>query len=250
MSIIATVATIRRRQDQLHRVLMDIWPQVDEVYVYLNDYAQGDWNPPMAYPNVHPQFSGDEPPDPEGNLGDAGKFFPHDLHDNCYYITIDDDLLYPKDFVETLVAGIEKYQRSVAVTFHGRVLNPFMSEYTSYYRGVGEQIASGRVLGSVPVDFPVHFPGTGAFAYHTDTIRFDITDFTRYWPEGRNMADIWAGIKLKKKRVPCICLAHEEKWITHQPINYQDTIFEQTKNKDADQTRAINEARPWGFPTF
>ena len=242
---IATFATFPERDQFAQRVAEDILPQVDRLQIYFNGYrAIPDWAKAGTKESVIHGFLGQG----EDDLGDAGKFFLHDEED-AYYIVIDDDLYYPPDFVEQLVAGIEKYGRQVAVTFHGRLLNPALSgRYTSYYRGAGHVLRSCRTLGTVKQDTYIHCPGTNAFAYHTDTIRFHIDDFKHYWPDGRNMADIWTGIKCKAQGVPIVCLAHQQGWITHQPIDLERTIYAWEVNNDGVQTKAINEFGPWPFP--
>jgi hypothetical protein len=241
--IFATLATIKEREQFFYRVCQDLHKQVHGIQAYLNDYDE-----PPAWQHDFPNLKLFMAQDEDGDLGDAGKFYKHDQPDS-FYVVVDDDLFYPSDFVAVLIDGIERYDFAAAVTLHGRILNPMLNNrFTSYYRDPRAALVQCRTLDHVFKDTVIHCPGTNAFAYHTDTITFDIADFKRYWPKGRNMGDIWSGIKCREQGVPVVCLAHAGGWVRHQPIDLSRTIYEWEKDRDEDQTRAINEFGPWLLP--
>ena len=108
----ATVASVPGRQAQLAAVVAAIAPQVDVLHVYLNgydavpDFLQGN-------PAVRVARSQDW-----GDVRDNGKFYF--LNEaGSYYVTLDDDLAYPADYVRTLLLAIEKYGRQAVVGVHG-----------------------------------------------------------------------------------------------------------------------------------
>lgn len=92
--IIANLATYPPRQEFLPTVLDRIVPQVDRINLVLNEYVN---IPPQMkrYDNVIPIL-------PDHDTKDAGKFYP-DASGADYVFFIDDDILYPSDFVSRSV---------------------------------------------------------------------------------------------------------------------------------------------------
>lgn len=93
--IIANLATYPPRAEFLPNVVDAISPQVDQMNIVLNEY---DSVPEFlsGYKNVNALV-------PDHDTKDAGKFFP-DCTQAEYVVLIDDDLVYPKDYVAKTVA--------------------------------------------------------------------------------------------------------------------------------------------------
>ena len=93
--IVANLATYPPRAEFLPRVVEAISPQVDELNVVLNEYKCA---PSFLsrYKNVNVLL-------PDHDTKDAGKFFP-DCAQAEYVFLIDDDIVYPDDFVALSVA--------------------------------------------------------------------------------------------------------------------------------------------------
>ncbi len=90
--IVANLATYPPRRDGLLRVTAAIAPQVDRLNIVLNEY-DAPLHELAAYPNVHQIV-------PPSDTKDTGKFLP-DVADAEFVFLIDDDLVFPADFVET-----------------------------------------------------------------------------------------------------------------------------------------------------
>lgn len=88
--IVANLATYPPRRAFLPQVLAAISPQVDRVNLVLNQYeaVPGEVE---AFANVHAIL-------PDEDCKDAGKFHP-DVTDAAHVLLIDDDIIYPEDFV-------------------------------------------------------------------------------------------------------------------------------------------------------
>lgn len=226
--IYITCASMAERAENLVTVARALSRQCHHFLVYLNGYDE----PPdelNALPNVGVVMNGED-------RGDAGKFYA--CPKNGYHLTVDDDLYYPDDYVERMIEGVERYGRRYVVSLHGRSFEgPAVRR--SYYNGHSHKY---RCLGSVEEDVPIHIPGTGVLAYHSSTI-----DFGRAHFGARNMADIWIGRACQIERVGVVCLAHEEGYLTHQPINMERTIAAAFRNRDQVQARLINELLPWKY---
>lgn len=198
--IVAGVASMALREKGLEQVIACIAPQVDELYVYLNDYEEAPSF--LRRPNIRIcQF--------EGDLGDRGKFKQVDESEG-YYFSLDDDIFYPPYYVEHCIDGIERYGRKAAVGWHGSVLKfPFENYYSAESRRVFA-FGSGR-----PDDTGVHILGTGCAAFHTSTIRVRFNDFKK-----PNMADVYFALLGQAQKVPFIVLKHFAK--EARPIEIAD----------------------------
>ncbi|HTE57589.1 MAG TPA: hypothetical protein VK694_02510 [Verrucomicrobiae bacterium] len=113
--LVAGMATMPDRLPYLEEVVETIRPQVDVLRVYLNNFVEV------------PDFLGPEEAtlsgDARGDLGAEGKLYWMDgkdgLEDHTHYLTIDDDLGYPDDYVSTLVREFDARG--------GRLLSAFMA---------------------------------------------------------------------------------------------------------------------------
>jgi len=204
--IIASMATVPGREKICEKALCSIEQQVDSLYYWKSV--------------IH------------NRMDDARKFYC--LIEDGYFFTIDDDIIYPPDYAEKMIAAIEKYDRKAVVTLHGKRVRPPIE---SYYNGGAYK--KYHCLGTVEGDHRVHIPGTGVMAYHSDTIRFSMDDF----PE-ENMADIQAGIKCNALGVPVMVIEHAYNYLTYQePPDV--TIWERYARNEPDtiQTRLVNETK-------
>ena len=93
--IICGVASIPERSENLRQTIESILPFVDELHVFLNNYP--------ATPKYlqNPKISVYRSQDYH-DLGDAGKFFTVGKK-RGFYLAIDDDIIYPEDYVWKLV---------------------------------------------------------------------------------------------------------------------------------------------------
>ena len=224
--VFAGIASFPAREYSLKQTVDSIIDHVDHLYVYLNDYDQV---PPYL---KHEKITVFRSQDCSGDLSDIGKFYAVD-EVNGYFITLDDDLIYPPNYVDRLLSGIEKYERKAVCSFHGRRFASFPVE--SYYRGKTRHVC--RCLGTQDNDQEIHFGGTGVMGFHTDTLKVELSEFKRC-----SMADIWMGILCAKQKVPIISLSHAAGWIKESDMyDRGTTIFEKCHRADDVQTIIVNE---------
>jgi hypothetical protein len=205
--ITANLATIKSRKDTLQQVIDSLKNQVDVVRVYANDYL-----PDVKDAQV---FTGCD-------YTDNSKFFwlPKS---RGIYLSCDDDLIYPPDYVETIIKGMWKYP-GCWITFHGRKL---LGYGLDYYRGHMVY----QCLKDVKGDYELDIPGTGVSAFHTDDFKFDMQE----WKHQR-MSDIMAGQEIAKRRKKIICLGHEAGWIQH--LENKSTIYHEEIGKPLQSQQA------------
>jgi len=221
--IFVKIASIPVRIKQLEETIFKLLNQVDRFDVYLNNYP--------AIPEFlqHPKvriFTSQE----YGDRGDTGKFFQ--IEDvSGYVLTIDDDLIYPENYIQTMINKIDFYKRNVFICVHGNILPKH--KLSSYYRdkiGVHFEV-------SLQKDQQVDIPGTGTLGFHTDRIKFSSDIFIM-----SNMTDIWLGLYAKKNNIPIICLERQHKWLSQaRGEEFQHSIYKSSINNDSYQTFVINQ---------
>ncbi|NCD40934.1 MAG: glycosyltransferase family 2 protein [Bacteroidia bacterium] len=219
----ASVASFPGREKNLQQVVYDILPQVDRLNVYLNGYTE---IPDFLHDERINVVLGNKA---AGDLGDTGKFYFAEKSEG-YYFTIDDDIFYPQNYIETLIKAIERYQRSAVISFHGRVFDKF--PISSYYNGAANYYSCLR---ENAYDRNAHVIGTGVLGYHTETIQMSVSDF-----KVKNMSDIWFSMACENKNVKRIVLAHDQDFIKAQKIPFVNTIAGWSANNEVAQIAAMN----------
>lgn len=209
--------------------LVSIYNQVDEVHVYLNDYAT---KPATLYAKVLHNFKNVKlhfGPELAGDLGDAAKFYFIDKLPECYYFTLDDDLSYDKNYVKKHIAFQQYFHNRIITTYHGRSL--FRFPVSGYYQP--DLSASVACLADAPSPQFVQFGGTGVMCIPTNHIKLSLKDFG----EERNMADVWVGIYSQRNLIPILALPHARGEITHNSIDLKKTIW--AKDHEADRPKDV-----------
>ena len=224
--IIGGVATVPQREATFRQMLASVAPQVDQLHVYLSGFVGFLKGLPLNCTQHKVEVSGDL-------LGDAGKFMGllEAYQVEGYYLTFDDDLLYPGDYVEAMIAGIERYGQEVVCSFHGRKFDNLPIK--NYYRDATSRY---YCLRDVHEDVLVDVLGTGCLGFHTSALELSMEDFP-----SRNMADVHMAVALVLQDVPAVCLKHAGGWIQHLPIDHAKSIYNQHKDDCREQTRRINE---------
>ena len=185
------MASIPCRMETLERVVDSLLPQVDILNIYLNEWDKIPLF--LEHKKINAVLSQNE----IGDIGARGKFY---WSNNIIgiHLTVDDDILYPLDYVEKILDGMNRNKKSI-VTFHGSILRyPQFSkkETVSHF---------ARDTGS---DIPVTIGGTGVMAYNTEDVKINFESFLcDYWADG------WFAIQSRAQHIPIISLKHESDWL-------------------------------------
>lgn len=200
-NISISLATIPGRTEALNKTVASLLHQGDKINVFFNGF-----NKPVIDDGLASYPVGFEFQTRKINIGDQGKFNWH--YEAGYHIICDDDIIYPADYVETMIEAIEGYKRKAVVSLHGRTFKK--PPITNYYSHCS---AKPHCRFDLDEDVQVHCPGTGVLAFHSDTINISLKDF-----QSKNMADLWFGIAAQKQNVPCLAIAHKGDWIKVQEV--------------------------------
>lgn len=207
------------RVDSLIKTLESIIDQCDVINLTLNSF-DGDLHDIFYHEKVNLIFS-------DNSLGDAMKFYKLNESDG-YYLTIDDDLIYPPNYVDFMIDKCKEYGNTKVITLHGRSFKKF--PITSYYSDATERYS---FLHLIRQNVKVQFGGTGVMCFHTDLLKLPI-DFFR----SPNMADVWIGKYCMENNIDILCVRHERGYINYVPQT--STIYDTHSKNDRIQTLVAN----------
>jgi hypothetical protein len=180
------IASIKGRDRALKIVVERILPQVDYLFVALNNYTS---IPPwLAHRRIHVDVL-------DNSLGDAAKHLHADEY-NGYGLSLDDDLLVKRDYVINLIKGIDKY--GCVVGYHGR-------KYPRPVVDFKEWIGNYGCLRTVAWDIDVDILGDGCCGYQTSRLKLSISDF-----KSANKGDLWLSKTAHDQNVPMVVLQHRK----------------------------------------
>lgn len=214
--VIASIASIKGREEHLRKAVSSISPQVDELRLHLEKGQRIEDVPD----NVRIKRS---------RWPQDGRKFDVPQDRPAFCLTCDDDLIYPADYVEKAINAIERYDRKAVISYQGRVLPGKGTD--SYYRD--RRIKIYGPFEEQRRDRTAHIPGTGVMAWHTTTVRFEAMHF-----EPPNMADLHAAYQMATKGVPLIVPAHPKGWLLNQVT--ASGIHKKYRDRDQNQTKKAN----------
>lgn len=180
MKVVMGLAHKNERPFELLRTINSVQNQFDELYEY--DNSKG-----LDY-------------------SDNAKFMHLDkLSEPCYFFSIDNDIIYPDDYVQHTIELIEKYK--CIITYHGRILK---EPINSYYKG--HTVYDFR--GAQDKDMFVDVAGTGVCGFRTDY--FNPVDI--YKSPYKCMSDLVFSLEAKRQGKRIICAARKQNWIIQQEV--------------------------------
>lgn len=201
MEVIIAIATMPGRDKFLANTIKSLAGQCDQLRIYDNGKRNID-------------------------LTDNGKFyFLKEYKEPVYYLTCDDDIIYPVTYVHDMVKAIDRTKG--IVTHHGRILT---GPIKSYYRGRHKTF---RCNGWVNKEKQIHVGGSGVMGWRTDM--FNPVDI--YASENKRMSDLVIALEASKQGVKITVLAHPVNYVIVQPVPNEETIFGQERNGDIIQTQ-------------
>lgn len=126
--VTVAMATFPPRIKYAIEVLKALWPQCDHLKVCLNEFEKE----PPEIQNFRKYIAKTESKthtfeavlaNDKNGIPDLGCNNKMRWIDNCdgYYLTVDDDIRYPTDYVKKLVEGIDRYDGCAVCSFHGKI---------------------------------------------------------------------------------------------------------------------------------
>jgi hypothetical protein len=164
------------------------------------------------------------------NGGDSEKFAGVDDWDGIV-VTVDDDILYPRDYVDRIREGLETWGADHAVGFHGGVTR---LERLPCHRHPGNDPLPRNPRARRPRHQRARHGAMGFHAGHVPIWR----DVFRY----PNMADVQFATHARALGVPMVCLSHRERWLRTSARRW-DKVAASTTRTATGTVRAATRAK-------
>ncbi|GJD12814.1 hypothetical protein Gasu2_68830 [Galdieria sulphuraria] len=207
-SMVSTWPRIQLLYDSLYSLA----PQVDVIYLYLNDY---EYIPPFLHIGFIQIVSSSESSD----LGDIGKFYVTPYSD--YHFTLDDDIIYPWDFVMAMIRCYASLPQPCLLGVYGVMLDQEKLFRQDYFQS--RTVISLEMAVSHPCR--VNIIGTE-----------------------KNMADIYISMQAKIRNISLFIVNRSSYWLIEQrkdgiPSIYEDVIRNRQKRRKI--TKILRDFMPW-----
>ncbi len=202
--VTANIATQPHRFERLLSMLNSIDGQFDEIRLYLNNFS---YVPDEL--KKYTTYIGDD-------LTDNGKFFWSN-NQNEYYFTLDDDIIYPSDYVQKTLPLIGDR----IISYHGRIL-------TGRGRGYYGKHKAYMYHWSLERERRLDIMGTGVSAFDTDIFKPNLWKTPNY-----KMTDLTISLEAHMCGIQIISPIKEKNWLSHDEISF-DGICYDLRDKDDD----------------
>jgi hypothetical protein len=212
------------RLETFEKVLPAIHAQVDHVFIYLDGFSA----PPallQGLDRITVRNARDV-----GDLHCSSRFLClQDLVAPAVVAIVDDDIVYPPDYVDRLVKWLQYVDGRAVVGVHGRI---FKAPHRSYVHDADAlHFAAGLARPR-----QVHELGTGTCAFVSS--RFDVnpTEWRRC-----NMDDLCVAAEAQLRGLPLVAVARAPQWLKAYAENQPDSLWAKAVIDDIEQTRRMRE---------
>jgi hypothetical protein len=154
---------------------------------------------------------------PDENLTDIGKFKMTEKVNQGYVLTVDEDIIYPEDYIESHIHWLQRFDNQVITGFHGAVLP--VNEPIQTWQDYKDHRRVHWFRRGLSTPLPVQIVGTGTMAYHVDTVQFDYRDF-----QYQRMVDLFIAAHAQCNNIPMITPPRPDEWMV--PIEEEDEELE------------------------
>lgn len=237
LQVIANICSIPSRVDTLAQVVDRILPQVDHLNVFLDKY---DTVPEFL--TARPAITVRRSAEFDTDFRDNAKFLDFDDRKKTgkpfHYLTLDDDIVYPHDYVRTLVDRLDAFDNRVIAGVHGVVCEEqpsayFRNRFIYHYRR--DALAAPRLVNNL---------GTGTACFH-DAL-FDTLD-PRRWPLG-GMVDIFLSLEARQRNIPMLAIDRHAGWLRDfEGARETTTLFSEFHDKERIMVEHLETGAPWGY---
>ena len=221
---VATIATMPSRAPGFQKVLAAIRPQVDHVFVYLDGYDA----PPgflHGMDGVSVQRAEDL-----GDLHASSRMLClQRLPSPAVVVVVDDDILYPPDYVDTLAGMLHHMEGRAIVGVHGRI---FLPPHESYVR-------DAMVLhfnNGLEKPCHVHELGVGTCAFVSSALDVDPRQWDRY-----DMNDITIALEAQRRGLARVAVARAADWLNPYAQSQPDSLWAKAQKDDTEQSRRMRQ---------
>lgn len=199
-NVVIAMASFPARKQSMIKVISQLYFQCNKIYIWLNEYTTIP-SELKQYPNVIAILA-----KKHSDCKENGRLFWVNQHANDYYLTVDDDINYPPNYVNNIIMHINALHENVIVSYHGTIFdNKNKEHYFSFTHNVDSIVQVHRIGGGV----------AGMIPKKINFICPDI-DKLKTW-DGDATISVWATNNNIKKYV----LPHSSLWLTPIQINHK-----------------------------
>jgi len=222
LPLVGTIATIPARAESFVDVLPCLVPQVDRLFVYLDGHSAP---PPMLKEKSKITiFRAEEC----GNLHASSRLLPLTfLERPCIFIIFDDDIIYPTNYVATLVEGLAERGGRALVGFHANCFKP-------PYRSYAKDRVNINFKEALEIDTQVDELGAGTCAFLSENLAVDPREFPHV-----NMDDIILAIEAERRGLPRISLRRSAGWLAKHPKPQRWNLWLDVLKDDSTETKLL-----------
>ena len=194
--IVIAMASFPARKSGMLDVVKKLLPQCDKFYLWLNDYQEI----PEELKKMSSEKLVIKLAKENSDLKENGRYTWINQNKDCYYLTVDDDIIYPNTYVNLLISKIDQYCGKSIMSFHG----------TRFINGREIYFPFSK---DVPADVQVHRVGGGVMGFIPSEIGFTCPSIEelKAW-DGDASISVWATLHNIKKFV----IAHTQTFLLEQ----------------------------------
>lgn len=195
--IVIALASFPARKMGMLSVIKALRNQCDRICIWLNDYDE-----------IPEELKDDDKLEiilakEKSCLRENGRLYWVNKYSNAYYLTVDDDIDYPPNYVKDIISKNNLYPNSI-ISYHGAI-----------FTNAKEKIL--QFVGPLDDDMQVHRIGGGVACMIPSKIGFtipeDITQLSNW--DGDASISVWA----TKNNIKKYCLARSDGWLKQLILN-------------------------------
>ena len=211
VKIIGAMASFKDRKATLFQSVNSIINQVDHLYLYLNDY---DEIPPLNSDRTRLTIILGKYA--MGDIKDTAKFAVISTLTSVdsYILTLDDDIVYPEDYVSTMINKLGEYNTKTVVGVYGvkisKNFNNYVDDKTIYH-------FDSELKTPISADIL----GTGTMIFRIQNISIQPSDFKIH-----GLSDVWFAKYCHDNSIGMVCIDREENWL--RQIDKVDNVLQST----------------------
>lgn len=224
-TVIGNMATMPERLHCLYKALGSILPQLDHLNLYLNNFPRT-FNLYEHYPELEAyshiiQFTSSRD---IGDRRDHARFTDALKYgQGHYYVCIDDDIVYPADYIEQLAGRSETYHDKVALCVHGYGLWENLQDFTSDRARASRYFHFEHELAS---DALVDVAGIGTLFCPAELIEEDFSSP----PYG--FSDLVLAKYFFTRSIPVVAIRRQKSWL--KGIPNKSTLYKEARSENND----------------
>lgn len=194
--VVGCMTTFPARFGLIKPVIESVAPQLDRFFIYVNETTSG-------FPDIS-EIENVIVLDGRDHLGDLsarGEMFPLRFINDCVVFTLDDDFIFPRDYVEKHLEILRAFNGRCAVTTHGSI---FPDTVDWYYERTAFFV-SRRAVNSLQL---CSLAGSGTFAFDQRVFSPDPEEFME-----QTMVDLKLSLLAAESGLPIWVVPRSENWL-------------------------------------